>query len=241
MIFGSLHLDDEISKNNYLIEILATNNHGLFSNNHDSVTSFSDNGHKYYSLHHGSEYKVKMTNNTINRVNALLKIDGVQMGKWRIDPFSDIIIERPADNQRKFTFVKETSWEAISGDVIRGDSNNGLIEVTFIPELRMRASFYPPTNSLISNSFSSNSYSSSAYSAGATVLGEDSRQSFGLCPKGSATNIYEDHTQKVTRRVRLVVSDRKKPFASIRSHSINYDDPIPPKIESRGRNLWSWN
>lgn len=237
-MFGSLNDGLEIGlglpRDDYMIEILTN---GLYPDGFweesETVDHFVNNGHTYYSLHHGSEYKVKMTNNTNKKVNAMLRIDGVRMGKWRIDPYSDIIIERPANNQRKFTFVEENSWEASSGNVLRGNNENGLVEVTFIPELNtstyfndsipMRRQFGQMTNSF-SNSFSNKSINES-YSAGATVLGDDSSQSFG-----SASQIYEDHAKKVTRRVRLVVSNKRKPFVSIRSKSECYDDPIPPKL-----------
>lgn len=222
-MFGSLR--NANFKNDYTIEII-TGNQGFWDSS-EKIDHFNNEGHTYYSLHHGDEYKVKITNNTNDRVNALLKIDGVVMGKWRVGPYSDVIIERPADNQRKFTFVKENSWEAEQGSVIRGSDTNGLVEVTFIPELKTtvyadgkenffesRGLFSAPSSNCFSNNWTNKSYS-----AGATVLGEGSAQTFG-----SASSIYEDQNRKVTRRVRLVVKNNS--FTSIRSR----DDPIPPKF-----------
>ncbi len=234
-MFGSLRnlgnfdfINNERPKNNYLVEVLINDNNGHFWENISVANHFVENDHKYYSLHHGSEYKVKMTNNTGNRVNALLKIDGVRMGKWRVDPYSDVIIERPADNQRKFTFVKENSWEASSGNVIRGSDDNGLIEVTFVPEFKISVySDGPEFGPQRSISFKNNCTMSrnNSYSAGATVLGNDSTQSFG-----SASNIHEDQNKKEIRRIRLVVSNERKPYTSLRSKNECFDDPIPPKL-----------
>jgi hypothetical protein len=258
MIFGP---DNAVKQNDYMIEILrGGNSFNFWGNNIDKVDHFTDNGHTYYSLAHGSEYKVKMTNNTFQKVNALLKIDGVLMGKWRIDPFTSVIIERPVDNQRKFTFVDENSWEARDGNVVRGINENGLVEVTFFPELK--SSFYSDTfkrsdtleyrfnryhnlhkeeydNTLVDRNpykkeDSSDNFISftNSYSAGATVLGDDSWQSFG-----QASKIHEDHARKVTKRLRLVISNRRKPFISIRSGSEIRDDPVPPRF---GNNHHTW-
>jgi len=274
MIFGPDNAMN-VKQNDYMIDILrGGNNFNFWGNDIDKVDHFTDNGHTYYSLAHGSEYKVKMTNNTSQKVNALLKIDGVLMGKWRIDPFTSVIIERPVDNQRKFTFVDENSWEARDGNVVRGIDENGLIEVTFFPELKSSFYFDPfkssdtleyrfdryhnlhndkYDNTLVDRNPYKKQYGNTlvdrnpckkgdssdnfisftnSYSAGATVLGDDSRQSFG-----QASKIHEDHARKVTKRLRLVISDRRKPFISIRSGSETMDDPVPPRFETN-HHMW---
>lgn len=198
------------------------------------------NGHTYYAVPHRSEYRVKMRNNTKDRVNATLVIDGEDMGRWRIEPYTDITIERPSHSQRKFTFVSEASSEAVMGGVVMGNSMNGLIEVTFVPEI-VRRSFGecdgelqcsrkytwgrpkrtlgdPMMNSAMTRDCFNESLS---YSAGATVLGNNSEQQFG-----SAQNIIEDNLRKVTKRIRLIVDESDRPYCSIKSS----DDPIPPPI-----------
>jgi hypothetical protein len=37
------------------------------------------------------------------------------MGIWRIDAHDSILLERPSKSSRKFTFVKENSWQATQG------------------------------------------------------------------------------------------------------------------------------
>ena len=107
------------------------------------ASSFTKDGHLYHRLKHGDEYTVRLTNNTNQYVNALLKIDSDTMGKWRISPRSSINVERPVHNSRKFVFVEENSSEAREGGVRQGSASqsNGLVEVTFIPLVDERPSY----------------------------------------------------------------------------------------------------
>jgi hypothetical protein len=104
--------------------------------NESEIDNFIENGHKYCALSHNTPYKIKMINNTDLHANAILRIDGEIMGKWRLNAYSDIIIERPTHNNRKFIFVREDSWEGGMGGIKKGDNMNGVVEVTFIPEIR---------------------------------------------------------------------------------------------------------
>ena len=120
--------------------------------NESNIDNFIKNGHKYCALLHNTSYKVIMTNNTDLRANAILRIDGEIMGKWRLNAYSDIIIERPTHNNRKFTFVQEDSWEGKMGGIKQGDNMNGIVEVTFIPEERSYDNFdYDYDSSIIND------------------------------------------------------------------------------------------
>jgi hypothetical protein len=81
------------------------------------IKKFKKNNHIYYAIPHNSPYKVKMINNMDLRTNAVLRIDGEVMGKWRIGPYSEILVERPSHNDRKFIFVEESSGAGIMGGV----------------------------------------------------------------------------------------------------------------------------
>lgn len=226
----------------------------LFGNDEfpDTNDNFIRNGHTYYTLTHNSEYAVRMINNYNLKVNATLKIDDEIMGKWRLNGDSEILIERPAHNNRRFTFVKDNSWQAGMSGVRRGADTNGLVEVTFVPErvyVRSNNTYYgqgitnnnisyktnriAESNSLQSNfdSFNGSGLTNSLnYSSGATVLGDASSQNFD-----KASFIEEDLLKSVTKRVRLVVAEDRKPFVSIKNKKpvVNYDDPIPPPIDRR--------
>lgn len=252
----------------------------------NEYNSFTENGHTYFSVPHNKEYAIRMINKSDLRVNALLKIDGEIMGRWRINQYSDVLIERPSHSNRKFTFVRESSWQAGMGGVKQGSVKNGLVEVIFTPERRTvmydNSDYVSFTNSIpsgmsngMSNGMStgmsngipfrsatnfqdfakspgtnfmasyaatnnessrqmmnSNSgYTNNAsYSTGATVLGDDSSQRFV-----DASRIIEDTSRAVTKRVRIVVAERRRPFTSIKKNHNDqiYDDDIPPPIGNR--------
>jgi hypothetical protein len=159
-------LDLETSRDDYKIEVVRSDERIVRSAssinryNTTKASSFRKDGHVYYRLRHGDEYKIRMMNNTGEHVNAMIKIDSDTMGKWRIAPYQSVTIERPAHNSRKFTFVKEASDAAREGGVRQGSesSANGLVEVTFIPMVdkrpdSMRFTGFPLTNSLGAKSF----------------------------------------------------------------------------------------
>lgn len=103
----------------------------------DDVTHFTrQNGkHNYFSLRNLSEYKIKLINNRKTRSDANVSIDGESIGTWRIPSFSSIIIQRPANVNRKLIFIKENSYTAKYTDISQNDYNNGLVTVVFTPEL----------------------------------------------------------------------------------------------------------
>lgn len=224
----------------------------------DNFRKFVRDGHVYYAIPHNTTYKVKMINNSDCRANATLKIDGETMGMWRLEAYSDIMIERPSHNNRKFTFVRESSQQAASGRVLPGNIRNGLVEVTFIPEVKghdfdrydMRFNTFSQeslmssatANSTSRMSIHSDAYTNSndlydSYDDGGTVLGDDSSQRFI-----TASSIREDRSRKQTRRVRLVIQKNVQPFVSIKTRGYDfdelYDDPVPPQLkqEQNARN-----
>jgi|SRR5579872_6599341 len=232
-LFGSNNYDK------YMIKI---------ENSFREYENFSKDGHRYYKIPHDSSYKVKMINNTNSRVNVVLKIDGKKMGKWRINEYDNITVERPVHNGRKFTFVRESSWEGEMGGIKEGNFDNGLVEVMFIPEVYSHSyintlsdqihystnstNSYNGNSTMMNNSlsFASSDFISDApvtRNAGGTILGSDSSQKFG-----TATSMEEDMSRKVTKRVRLVVSEQRQPYVSIDSVETQgvYDDPIPPTL-----------
>lgn len=223
------HLQDlDRFRTEYEIEIIKDKTSVSFTNQmyrretRTEASLFKQNNHTYYRLNHGDEYAVKMINYTNNYVNALLKIDSDAMGKWRIKPHSSIIIERPVHNARKFTFVSESSDEALEGGVRQLENElNGLVEVSFVPLIDKRPDSYldKTTNSVpYSNSTNSTrsarSFSTDSYESGATVLGDDSEQKF---KKDMSRYFVEDGDAKITKRIRIVI-DKRTRFTSIREH-----------------------
>jgi hypothetical protein len=213
---------------------------------------FFVDGHTYYSIPHNKEYRVRMINNSRSRVNATLTIDSEVMGVWRIEPFSDIVIERPSHNDRKFVFVEETSREAKMGGVTKGKSENGLVEVAFVPEKTKAPKYYAQQNresqmyhndnnlSYEMNSNMSNNFSASSKNLSSTIASDSNRNyssnqkqmySSGATVLGDDSNqrfvdadyIVEDFSKKIIKRVRLVVKGRRKPYTSIKKRQGELD------------------
>lgn len=83
-----------------------------------------------FKLSHGTEYKVMLTNHSSCQANAKVYIDGKRIGHFRLKTNSNIMIERPDDDQkaRKLTFFSINSEEGRAGGLVRS-SELGKIKV----------------------------------------------------------------------------------------------------------------
>ncbi len=211
------------------------------------------NGHTYFPMNHRESYRIILKNNSPRRVNADVYVDGENVGKWRINGWNTISLERPANINRKFTFVKENSREAIMGDVTSDSTSNGLIEVKFVPEeerhqvMYMENVMYDTGNRTAQNAQNERSEAPHRsdmmfknaieeiynFSSGATVLGNQSSQRYG-----TADSMIEDRSKIVIKRVRLIIDETSnKPFISIKTNRFHQpvieEDPIPPRINKK--------
>lgn len=119
-----------LGKSNITISIMyKTNEDDLYSR----CPVKSIEGHKYHVVPEESYYGVRINNNNFATYNAILKIDGENMGKFRIESRGTHTIYRPNHSKRSFVFVADDGDIASSSGVVAGDTKNGLIEVTFIP------------------------------------------------------------------------------------------------------------
>jgi hypothetical protein len=116
---------NSINLNGYSLEILA---HG------EIMEKIIYKNANYYALENDTEYKIRLTNNKNVRTDAHIWIDDQKVGVWRINPYSRITIERPANLNRKFTLVKEISYRAKEAGIELGLQTNGLVKVEFKPE-----------------------------------------------------------------------------------------------------------
>lgn len=87
----------------------------------------------YVEMIHGTQYHVRLINHASERCDAKVVIDGKHIGTWRVNSKSSIDLERPADDDGKFTFYRCGSKEAYNSDIEPAD-DTGLIQVTFMPE-----------------------------------------------------------------------------------------------------------
>jgi hypothetical protein len=93
--------------------------------------------YNYVALRNNTEYKLQLINDRDTDAMAEVFIENDQIGIWFIPSRGNVIIDRPANISRKFTFFRETDSRARSAGVISGDSNNGLIKVIFYPKKQL--------------------------------------------------------------------------------------------------------
>lgn len=118
---------DSVQLNGFSIEILSDGG---------PVEKVIHSGSNYFSLPHGSEYKIRVGNDHGIRTDAHVWVDGEKAGVWRINPYSRVTIERPAHVARKFTLLDESSGSARGAGVEMGAEENGLVKIIFKPERR---------------------------------------------------------------------------------------------------------
>jgi hypothetical protein len=241
----------------YQVEIIGGNHRNRSCGSLDlagGVTYSNPLNYGYVEMRHGQSYKIMMRNNNPTSCNAIVKIDGQSMGTWRIQAYSNVIIERPANIDKKFTFYKVATEEGSAAGLFRGNSTNGLVQVEFIPARERIMRYMNTQNDCFGGVAKCRSLGmtqgiaqcasfgcESGYEEGGTALHGKSDQRFG-----TAEEIDLDYSKRVTISLRLVsaenvYSSSSKYYDSItplnshptNSHSTNshsMNTPIPPPI-----------
>lgn len=97
----------------------------------------------YVYMKHDQKYAIEMANRELSRCDAEVKIDGKVVGVWRLDPYEELTIERPADDDGIFTFYRKGSNEEKKVNAGIKKDERGLIQVRFIPEKQCHVPVYP--------------------------------------------------------------------------------------------------
>lgn len=87
----------------------------------------------YFLLDHNQNYSIGMRNYCHRCCDADIEIDGKDMGTFRVPPYAQMVVERPAHDEGKFTFYELMSKEGNSVG-LKANQNLGLVRVTFRPE-----------------------------------------------------------------------------------------------------------
>lgn len=94
----------------------------------------SNQDRSYVEMEDGKHYGVTLYNGHETRCYATISIDGKKMGRWLLEPYQRATIERPVEIDKKFTFFKVSSEGGKAAGLTKFDSNNGLVQVEFVPE-----------------------------------------------------------------------------------------------------------
>lgn len=185
--------------NGYELNIVGSRNNFI-----SSTKSITSEG--FAVMSHNETYKIKLGNNNFSRCDAVVTIDGSQVGTWRLQPKSSITIERPADIDKNFTFFKVGTSEGNSAGLKLNDRDNGLVQVEFIPEtIYKHSDFVLESATMNCKTADLNNImpqaSCRSYGQGGTGLQGKSDQQFG-----TARKIDRDYNRSTTISVRLVSS-----------------------------------
>lgn len=154
----------------------------------------------HVEMRHQDQYSIGLTNDAREQCDAHVVIDGKHVGTWRIPPCATVNIERPADDNGRFTFYRlHTSDGRRSG--LRNDEDLGLITVTFTPEIKQKLPSWDegPLGIMFSNR------------QGGTGLSGASAQRFSV-----AESIELDHVRKEIVHLRLIaIEASSRPLRSL--------------------------
>lgn len=140
-------------------------------------------------MEHKQVYSLRLSNfNETLKCDATIHIDGKNIGRFRIEPFSIINIKRPIKDDGMFTFYRYGTDEANSIGLM-GKNTEGEIRVEFIPELNVK----PPAIL---------EYDFLPFRSGGTGISGVSGQKFI-----NAEHIDVDESKSVTIVARLVCAD----------------------------------
>jgi hypothetical protein len=208
-----------------------------------------ENGYVY--LDHGDVYAIELTNDTHEKNDVTIEIDGKAVGTWRLNAKTTTTIERSADDRGLFTFYEIGSAEAIQTDLDSVPKEDlGLIKVTFIPEKSNHmgipvVEFYSGSKGIggmkggdRGGSTENLSYQSKRYGsgqsadssrgmtrgAGGTGLSGRSSQEFGR-----AQPMELDYDRTVIINLRLVAKPKNEP-RPLRAVSRTISNEVPPPV-----------
>jgi len=94
----------------------------------------------YVGLQHGKQYTVRMMSHDHRRCDAVVTIDGKEIGTFRIHGHQSFTLERSPEDHGRFTFYADATEEATkAGIALVPNESRGLIQVRFVPE-----KYHPP-------------------------------------------------------------------------------------------------
>lgn len=115
----------------------------------DRPGSFKTATHRpdgYVEVGDGEAYSLTLSNSHGSDCDATVKIDGEEIGTFRIRRYSQITLEGPPNDGRRFTFYKAGTVRGVGAGIEEGRPTNGVIEVSFIPGYSYHSFDYSLTN-----------------------------------------------------------------------------------------------
>ncbi len=100
-----------------------------------TVSAGAEDGNGYVRLRDGQVYQICIRSERSERSDVELNVDGLSIGTFRLNPYSNVCLERPSGSRGNFTFYKADSYGGVmSGSGVVGRTQRGLVSANFIPE-----------------------------------------------------------------------------------------------------------
>lgn len=197
-----------------------------------SIPEGRELGNGYVVMQHGTPYRVQVTNNGSRKCDAVLSIDGEEIGTYRLHAGQNWAIEHPPESQQRFTFYASGTTEAAQvGEHAVERQDKGLVQVTFYPEKEKE-----PEYDVLETLGGTRSF---GMTRGGGMYGGETRGAKGLgsgltglsgysgAQYGKAGEIDRDETEAVTITLRLVTEDdTPQPLTRRRALS----NQVPPAV-----------
>lgn len=188
-----------------------------------------DSGH--VEMAHGRQFTVLARSHVPHRCDAEVSIDGKEVGVFRLEGRGTLYLERPPNDQGRFTFYTAGSGEAeAAGEAKVKADDRGLVRVRFVPErprpVVMRTTSFKLRTCAGPGGQSMSMFSSDAEektSGGITGLSGHSGQQFH-----TVGPIDRDEANAVTITVRLIHVERPtdpRPLVATTA-----GNPVPPPV-----------
>lgn len=87
----------------------------------------------YVYLRHNTQYTIVLSNQAPTPCDAEVRIDGREVGLWRVPALKSMVVERPVHETGRLTFYEVGSREAHKAGISESD-HLGLLTVIFTPE-----------------------------------------------------------------------------------------------------------
>lgn len=192
----------------------------------------------YVRMNHMQNYEIRLGSSYYGRSDAKIEIDGKEIGVFRIEPNTAIIIERSPKDIGRLTFLTKGTREYFDAGLDRVSvTQRGLVKVTFYPErLRYRATNRNDLPHETSKDGKITTFGSQDMKSGGTGLTGRSGQLFR-----NASQITRDYGNSVTIHLRLVEKERfrasetnVRPLEDIQNYgrrNVPKNNIVPPPVE----------
>lgn len=195
----------------------------------------------YVRMRDGQVYEICFGSQLDLRSDVSISVDGLPMGVFRLPPQGNWCVQRPQNEQGRFTFYRaESAGGVAAGSAAVGLQDRGIIRAVFTPELahRLQPSQRPRLEPLPHTrnapgagapppppTYAPDMAAESELSSGVTGLTGRSDQSFR-----DAERITPDHANAVTLELRLVHDSALERPEEPRPLPGRFDRLAPPPI-----------